>query len=90
MLSYYEPNFFEKFLWESVFQILAKIEMTQNKNLLFGCRFEMIQHFKIICRIMIFYSAYTYGANFIAKFRWESGFLRGIPPTNGSKSTLKC
>ena len=26
---------------------------------------------------MIFYVPYIYGANFIAKFRWESGFLRG-------------
>ena len=45
---------------------------------------------------MIFYSVYIYGANFIAKFRWESGFLRGgsmkLPPppldTNGSEITL--
>ena len=42
-------------------------------------------------RIMIFYSAYIYGANFITKFQWERGFLRGVHPsldTNGSKSTL--
>ena len=26
---------------------------------------------------MIFYSPYIYGANFIAKSRWESGFLKG-------------
>ena len=29
------------------FQILAKIEMTQNKNRLFGRHSEMVQHFKI-------------------------------------------
>ena len=46
-----------------VFQILAKIEMTRNKNLLFG-------------RFVIFYSPYIYGANLIAKFCWKSGFLR--------------
>ena len=28
MLSYYEPEFIEKFLWENGFQILAQIEMT--------------------------------------------------------------
>ena len=44
-------------------------------------------------RIMVSNSAYIYGANFIAKFRWENGFLKGgsmEPPlgTNGSKSTL--
>ena len=42
------------------------------------------------CRIMIFYSPYIYSANFVAKFRWESGFLRGVPwttlGTNGIKS----
>ena len=29
-----------------VFQNLAKIEMTQNKNWLFGSQFETVQHFK--------------------------------------------
>ena len=41
---------------------------------------------------MIFYSAYIYGANFIAKFWWEKGFLGGFHGsplgTNGSESTL--
>ena len=41
MFSYFDPNFIEKFFWESVFfffffQIFAKIEMTRNKNWLFG------------------------------------------------------
>ena len=77
------------------FQVLAKIEMTRNKNRLFSRHFETVQHFFLFFyfRIAIFYSPYTYGANFIAKFRWESGFLRlgpQEPPlgTNGSKSTL--
>ena len=60
-----------------VFQILAKIEMTRNKDRLFGRHFETVQHFQILfCRIVNFYNPYIYGANFIAKFRWESGFLR--------------
>ena len=78
-----------------VFQNLAKIEMTRNKNQLFGRHFETVPHLIFFfCRIVIFYDPYIYGANFIAKFRWESGFLRGgfhgTPPlgTNGSKSTL--
>ena len=46
MFSYFEPNFIEKFIWESgFFQILAKIEMTRNKNRLFGRHFETVQHF---------------------------------------------
>ena len=60
-----------------VFQILAKIEMMRNKNRLFGRDFETVQHFYFFfCRIVIFYSPYIYGPNFIAKFGWESGFLR--------------
>ena len=76
-----------------VFQILAKIEMTRNKNQLFGRHFETVQHFHFFFRIVIVYSPYIYGANFIAKFGWENGFLRLGPRnpslgTNGSKSTL--
>ena len=59
-----------------VFQVLAKIEMTRNKNRLFCRHFETVQHFHFFFRIVIFYSPYIYGANFIAKFGWESGFLR--------------
>ena len=78
------------------FQILAKIEMTRNKNRLFGCHFETVQHFQVFFyRIVIFYSPCIYGANVIAKLGWESGFLRlgpkePPPPlgTNGSKNTL--
>ena len=59
------------------FQILAKIEMTQNKNRLFRRHFETVQHFHFFFwRIVIFYSPYIYGADFIEKFGWESGFLR--------------
>ena len=51
MFSYVEPNFIEKFLWESVFffQILAKIEITRNKNRLFGRHsVDTVQHFEIL------------------------------------------
>ena len=65
-----------------VFQILAKIKMMRNENRLFGRHFETVKHFQFFfCRIMIFYSPYIYGASFIAKFRWESGFLKGVPWT---------
>ena len=61
-----------------VFQILAKIEMTRNKNRLFGRNFQTVQHFHFFFFFQNcdFYSPYIYGANFIAKFGWESGFLR--------------
>ena len=64
-----------------VLQILAKIEMTRNKNRLFGRSFETVQHFHFhfVFQNCDFFIVHTYtGANFIAKFRWESGFL--IPP----------
>ena len=78
--------------------------MMRNKNRLFGRHFETVQIFILFiylfiyffCRIVIFYGPYIYCANFIAKFRWENGFLGGgrfhgtpLPlGTNGSKSTL--
>ena len=46
MFSYFEPNFIEKSFGKVVFQILAKIEMTRNKNKLFGHHFETVQHFQ--------------------------------------------
>ena len=94
MFSYFEPNFIEKFLWESGFQILAKIEMVRNKNRYLAAILERcIIKKKKKSGIIIFNSAYIYGVNFIAKFRLESGFLRGFNGTpslgtNGSKSTL--
>ena len=79
MFSNFEPNFIEKNSFGKVVcQILAKIEMTRNKNRLFGRHFKTVQHFQIFFfRIVIFYSPYIYGAKLIAKFRWESGFLKG-------------
>ena len=52
--------------------------MTRNKNRLFGRHFETVQHLEFVYRIVIFYVPFIYGANFIAKFRWESGFP-GVP-----------
>ena len=72
-----------------VFQILAKIEMTRNKNWLFGRHFKTVQHFQnFFSRIVIFHSPYIDGANFIAKFQWESAPPPPPPGTNRSKSTL--
>ena len=83
MLIYsYSPSLSQSLLKNSfgkaVFQNLAQIEMTGNKNRLFARHFETEQHFQFFFwRIEIFYSPYIYGANFIAKFRWKSGFLGG-------------
>ena len=43
-----------------VFQILAKIEMTQNKNRLFGRNFETVQHFQIVFAELWFFIGHTY------------------------------
>ena len=60
MISYFEPNFIEKFLWEKVFQILAKTEMTQNKNGLFGRHFETVQHFQFFFAELWFFIVHSY------------------------------
>ena len=76
MFSYFELKIsLKNSFGKEVFQILAKIEMTRTKNRLFGRHFETVQHFHFFFRIVIFYSPYIYGANFIAKFGWESGFI---------------
>ena len=45
MFSYFEPISLKKILWKKVFQILAKIETTRNKNWLFDRPFGTVQHF---------------------------------------------
>ena len=61
-----------------VFQILAKIEMTQNENWLFGRHFETVQIFYILfSRNMVLISVYIHGAKVIKKYLWKSGFLWG-------------
>ena len=42
------------------FQILAKIEMTRNKNRLFGRHFETVQHFQNFFAELWFFVAPTY------------------------------
>ena len=74
-----------------VFQILARIEMTRNENRLFGRHFETVKIFFSWNVVVI--SVYTHGVKIIKKFRWESGFLWGVPwnpplSTNGSAGYL--
>ena len=77
-----------------VFQILAKIEMTQNKNLLFGRHFETVQHFQNVFAELRFFIARTYMVQIsLQNSGGKMVFLRGVPwnpllGTNGSKSTL--
>ena len=42
--------------------------------------FYFILFFIFFSELWFFYSAYIYGANVIAKFQWESGFLREDSP----------
>ena len=64
-----------------VFQNLAKIEMTRNKNQLFGRHFETVQHFNFFFFFFLqncgFYDPYIYGANFIAKIPVGKWFSQG-------------
>ena len=43
-----------------VLQILAKIEMTRNKNRLFGRHFETVQHFELFLQNCGFFIVHTY------------------------------
>ena len=62
-----------------VFQILAKIEI--GRKIKIGYLVAILRRYNILifCRIVISYSPCIYGANFIAKFLWESGFQKGVP-----------
>ena len=77
-----------------VFQILAKIKMTQNKNRLFAAILKRYNIFTFFFAELWIFIAHTYMVQIsLQKFRWESGFLRLGPyepslGTNGSKSTL--
>ena len=77
-----------------VFQNLAKIEMTRNKNRLFGRHFEMVQHLQIFFAELGFFMTRTYMVeislqNSGGKVVFSGGFPWNPPlGTNGSKSTL--
>ena len=80
-----------------VFQILAKIEMTRNKNRLFGRHFETVQHFIFFPFFseLWFFIVHTYMVqislqNSGGKVIFLGGSMEPPPPlgTNGSESTL--
>ena len=62
-----------------VFQNLAKIEMTRNKNRLFGRHFETEQHFNIFffCAELWFFIARTYMVQISLKIPVEKWFSQG-------------
>ena len=56
MFLYFEQNFIQKIsLGKCFFQILAKIEMTGNKNRLVWHQFETLQHFILSYLRILFY-----------------------------------
>ena len=76
-----------------VFQSLAKIEMTRNKNRLFGRHFETVQHFKIFFAELWFFMTRTYMVqislqNSCGKVVFWGGPWNPPLGTKGSKSTL--
>ena len=60
MFSYFEPNFIEKFLWESGYSNFGQKKMTRNKNQLFGRHFETVQHFQFFLQNCDFFIVHTY------------------------------
>ena len=76
-----------------VFQNLAKFEMTQKKNRLFGRHFETEQHFQFFFAELWFFIFRTYMVqislqNFGGKVVFSGGSMEPHLGTNGSKSTL--
>ena len=97
MFSYFDLNFIEKFLWESGFSNFGQNRNEAKLKISYLKRYNIfkmlkVKNSKVFSGIIVFDSAYIYGENFIAKFRWKSGFLGGFQGTplgnNGSKSTL--
>ena len=92
MFSYLEPNFIEKFFWESGFSNFDQ-NRNKNKNRLFGRHFQTVQHFEKKIPELWFLIVHTYMVQISLQ---NSGgkvvFLRGVHGTplgtNGSKSTL--
>ena len=79
MFSYFKPNFIKKFLWKSGFSNVGQNRKWREIKIGYlAAILKRYNIFTIFGRIVIFYSPYIYGANFIAKFRWQSGFLN--PP----------
>ena len=61
-----------------VFQIMAKIEMTRNKNRLLGRHFETVQHFQIFFAELWIFIAHTYMVQIsLQNSGWESGSRLG-------------
>ena len=64
-----------------VFQILAKIEMTRNKNRLFCRHFETVRHFNFCFFSKLwFFIVHTYMVQIsLQNSGWKVVFLRGVP-----------
>ena len=79
-------KFHRKFLWESVFfsnfcQIKNKTKQQQQQQQIRYLAAILKRYniwFFFLAELWFFFSAYIYGANFIAKFRWKSVFLGGF------------
>ena len=74
MFSYFEPNFNEKFIWQSGFW-----NFRQNRHKIkIGYLTAILKQYNILKFLLQNYDFFIvhYGANFIAKFRWKSIFLR--------------
>ena len=94
MIFYFEPNFIEKFLWESGFSNFGRNRNDAKwKSVIWPPFWNGTNILYFFSWKMVVISVYTYGVKIIKKFRWESGFLWGgsmEPPlcTNGSAGYL--
>ena len=94
MISYFEPNFIVKFLWESGFSNFGRNRNDVKwKSVIWPPFWNGTNILYFFYWNMVVISVYTYGVKIIKQFRWESSFLWGgymEPPlcTNGSAGYL--
>ena len=80
MFFYFEPNFIEKFLWESGFSNFGHVTFFTKRKFVFWPPFwNGAKFFHFFSGNMVVISVCIYGVKIILKFRWESGFLWGVP-----------
>ena len=80
MFSYFEPNFIEKFLRESVFFFFKFWPKSKWREMKIGYLAAILNGKTFQKKKKNSQNYDLYGANFIAKFRWENGFGGSMDP----------
>ena len=94
MFSYFEPNFIEKFHWESGFSNFGHVIIFAKRKFIFWRPFWNATFFKCFFLLIydFFLGVYKYGVSFVPKFLqvFKNGWVQVDPPCaqTGVKSSL--